>query len=82
LAKPFILAQKLGILRGHLGFLRNRPNPLAGRRTPDPKILRNLTPCQATDERNANRIPLERVAVYRCHIRRTHGPTLDGEYRS
>jgi hypothetical protein len=37
-AKPFVLAQKLGILRGHLGFLRNRPNPLAERRKPDPQI--------------------------------------------
>jgi len=27
-------------------------------------------------------ILLERVAAYRCHIRRTHGPTLDGTYRS
>jgi hypothetical protein len=61
--------QKLGILRGNLGFLRNRTNPLAKRRKPDPQIRRNLTPCQATGERNANRIPLELVAVYSCHIR-------------
>ena len=81
-AQPIVLAQKLRILRRNLGFLRNRPNPLAERRTPDPQIRRNLTPCQATGERNANRIPLELVAVYRCHIRRTHGPTLDGQYCS
>jgi hypothetical protein len=30
----------------------------------------------------ANRIPLDLVAVYFCHIRRTHGPTLDGQYRT
>ena len=46
------------------------------------QIRRNLTPCRAAGLRDANRIPLELVAVYRCHIRRTHGPTLDGEYCS
>ncbi len=68
-AQTFVLAQKHGILRGHLGFLRNRTNPLAERRKPDPQIRRNLTPCQATGERDANRILLELVAVYRCDIR-------------
>lgn len=68
-AQPLVLAQKLGILRGQLGFLRNRPDLLAEHRKPDPQIRRNLTPCQATGERNANRIPLELVAAYRCHTR-------------
>jgi len=57
------------LLIAHLGFLRNRPNPLAERRKPDPQIRRNLTPGQVTGERDANRIPLELVAVYHCHIR-------------
>ena len=65
-------------------------------RATNPQIRRNLTPRQAVLRKNdppdrflilrtlreANRIPLELVAVYRCHIRRTHGPTLDGEYCS
>src|SRR5690606_28939278 len=34
----------------------------------DAKIRRNLTPCQAAGERNANRITLEFFAVCRCHI--------------
>ncbi len=38
------------------------PNPLAQRPKPDPKIRRNLTPCQATGERDAHRIPLEVAA--------------------
>ena len=36
---------------------------------PNPQIRRNLTPRQAAGERDANRIPLELVTVYRCHIR-------------
>lgn len=67
-AQPFVLAQKLGILSWHLGFLGKSPNPPAKGRMPNPQIRRNLRPCQATGERNANRIPLELVAVYRCHI--------------
>ena len=39
-------------------------------------------PRQATCLRNVNRIPFELVTVYRCHILRTLGPTLDGEYFS
>ena len=35
---------------------------------PNSQIRRNLTPCQATGLRDANRIPRERVAMYRCHI--------------
>ena len=35
---------------------------------PNPQIRCNLTPRQATGLRDANRIPLELVAVYRCHI--------------
>jgi hypothetical protein len=58
-AQPFVLAQKLGILCGHLGFLGKSPNPFAKGRMPNPQIRRNLTPCQATGERNANRIPLD-----------------------
>jgi hypothetical protein len=42
--------------------------PLAMRREPDPRIRRNLTPRQTTGERSANHIPLELVAVSRCHI--------------
>lgn len=69
LRKPFVLAKQLGVLRRHPGFLGNRPNPLAGRRKPEPQIRRNLTPRQPTGEREANRIPLELGAVYRGHIR-------------
>ena len=36
---------------------------------PNAQIRRNLTPCQAAGLRDANRIPLELVAVYRCQIR-------------
>jgi hypothetical protein len=45
------------------------PNPLAERRKPDPQIKRNLTPFQASGERDAIRIPLKSLAVYRGHIR-------------
>lgn len=45
--------------RSNRHFLRNRPNPFAERRKPDPQIGRNLTPRQATGKHNANRIPLE-----------------------
>ena len=62
-------ARHLGILGRHLALLGNRPNPLAVRRMPEPQIRRNLTPCQATGERNANLIPPELVAMYRCHVR-------------
>ena len=57
------------------------PSPICSGSKALPKIRRNLTPCQATGERDGKSIPLECVAVYRCHIRRTHGPTLDCEYR-
>lgn len=45
---------------------------------PPPQIRCNLTPCQATGERNANRIPLELSSL--C-IAAIFG-RLDGEYRS
>ena len=41
----------------------DHPTPRAERRKPGPRIRRNLTPCQATRLRNANRILLEFVAV-------------------
>ncbi len=50
---------------------------LPERRKPDTKIKRNLKQRQPTCERNANRIPLELFAMYRCHVR-----SFDSEYRS
>jgi hypothetical protein len=57
-AKPFILAKMRGILCGNLCCHKNRPNPNAKRRKPDPQIRCNLKPGQATGERDANRIPI------------------------
>ncbi len=66
-AQSFVLTQKLRVLFGDLGLLGNRPNPLE-RRKPDTQIRRDLTHCQTTGQREANCIPLERVAVSCCHI--------------
>lgn len=67
-AKPLVLAKKIGIPFRHLRLIGNRPDPFAERRKPDAKTRGDLTPCQAAGERDANRIPLEFLAVYDCHI--------------
>lgn len=51
-----------------LHFIGYHPAPFSGCRKPDTQARRNLTPCQATVERNANRIPFELVTVYCRHI--------------
>ncbi|VDS10358.1 hypothetical protein PARHAE_03572 [Paracoccus haematequi] len=63
--------------RGLRAWLRRPPSI---RQRPDMVILAHIReqhrlslgsygrPCQAAGERDANRIPLEFVAVYRCHI--------------
>ena len=68
-AQAFGVAQKPANLSRHIGLLKNRANPLAVRRKPDPKIRCNLTPSQTARLRNAKRIPCERAAVSLCRIR-------------
>ena len=67
--KPFVLVQKVPVWIGRPCLIRNHLHPLVQGRKTNPQIRRNLTPRQAAGERNANRIPLELVAVQYCNIR-------------
>ena len=81
-AQTFVLTQTLGILRRHLGLLGNRPHPLAERRKPDPQIRCNLPQDLPLVCAIRTASSLNASLCIAAHIRRTHGPTLDGEYCS
>ncbi len=49
---------------------------------PDAQVRRNLAPRQTTRERDPNRIPLELVAVYCCHIQSPFGRASLSEDRN